>query len=62
MTAKSKPTWEALLERLPLLNGAELCRRAGVPRSRLLDAQRCRCQMRPDDLKKLWEVVDSISR
>ena len=59
---KSKPTWEALLKRLPLLNGTELCRRADVPRSRLLDAQRGRCSMRPDDLKKLWEVVDSISR
>ncbi|MEM7789768.1 MAG: hypothetical protein AAF546_00070 [Verrucomicrobiota bacterium] len=59
---KSKPTWEALQQRLPLLNRAELCRRADVPKSRLVDAERGRSVIRPKDLKKLWAVLDSISR
>lgn len=59
---RTKKTWEALVEHLPLLNRAELCRRADVPKSRLVDAERGRCKIREDDLAKLWAVVDSISR
>ena len=58
MGLKTK-TWEALLERLPLLNRAELCRRADVPKSRLVDAERGRCKIRESDLMKLWESINN---
>lgn len=50
--------WELLQNKLPLFNRAELCRRAKIPKSRLVDAERGRCKIRLDDLKKLLEVIN----
>lgn len=54
---KSTTRWEWLEARLPILNITEVCRRAGVPRHRVVDTQRGRQKLSQEDLDRIGRVI-----
>lgn len=54
-------TWERLAERLPLLNVAEVCRRAEIPLHRMDNAKRGRVALTEDELARIADILRQLN-